>query len=158
MMVHLLCELKREPEVFDQSFLSYLFTSVVLTYKLLCISYSGIYYGTSATVPMMGRNGIGSTFDAGMLTYESLTKQDKGSGKGMLSTTSFSLGLTRHHFVTLSSVNDVKFVNRVAKKVIQEEPRSYRKNESTWYLSPQLRKLGLMCSGMRGCCSGSEEE
>ena len=117
-----------------------------------------VYYGTSATVPMMGRNVIGSTFDARMLTYESLTKQDKGSGKGMLSTTSFSLGLTRHHFVTLSSVNDVKFVNRVAKKVIQEEPRSYRKNESTWYLSPQLRKLGLMCSGMRGCCSGSEEE
>ena len=121
MMVHLLCELKREPEVFDQSFLSYLFTSVVLTYKLLCISYSGIYYGTSATVPMMGRNGIGSTFDAGMLTYESLTKQDKGSGKGILSTTPLSLGLTKHHFITLSSVNDVKFVNRVAKKVIQEE-------------------------------------
>jgi len=70
---------------------------------------------------MMGRNVIGSTFDAGMLTYESLTKQDKGSGKGILSTTPLSLGLTKHHFITLSSVNDVKFVNRVAKKVIQEE-------------------------------------
>ena len=70
---------------------------------------------------MMGRNVIGSSFDAGMLTYESLTKQEKGSGKGMLSTTPLSLGLTRHHFITLSSVNDVKFVNRVAKKVIQEE-------------------------------------
>jgi len=36
---------------------------------------------------MMGRNVIGSSFDAGLLTYESLTKQEKGSGKGMLSTT-----------------------------------------------------------------------
>jgi hypothetical protein len=92
-------------------------------FSLVChfAFHSGIYYGTLATVPIMGRNVIGSTFDAGMLTYESLTKEEKGSGKGMLSTTPLSLGLTRHHFITLSSVNDVKFVNCVAKKIIQEQ-------------------------------------
>ena len=57
-MVHLLYGLKREPEVFDKSFLSHLLASVVLTCTLLCISYSGIYYGTLATVPMMSRNVI----------------------------------------------------------------------------------------------------
>jgi hypothetical protein len=61
-----------------------------------------------------------------MLTYDSLGTSSglrgvNGNSGGMLTTTPASIGLTPHHFITLSSTNNVKFINRVARKVIQEE-------------------------------------
>jgi len=104
---------------------------------------TGIYYGTmerimmtSSGVSMMGSGsvssvglgaaagGSGGIVDAGMLTYDCL-----GPSTGPRSSVAYaagnhmpaSIGLTPHHFITLSSTNNVKFINRVAKKVIQEE-------------------------------------
>jgi len=70
--------------------------------------------------------GAGGIVGAGMLTYDSLGTSSglrgvSGNSGGMLTTTPASIGLTPHHFITLSSTNNVKFINRVARKVIQEE-------------------------------------
>ena len=94
---------------------------------------TGIYYGTMERVIMtsiaavsIGSGSDGSISDAGMLTYDALhsnsssDKRFSGSSSGMI-TAPASIGLTPYHFITLSSTNDVKFINRVAKKVIQEE-------------------------------------
>jgi len=72
---------------------------------------TGIYFGmidqsSSRNVPWNKRgNGI---LDAGMFSYE---------------TTSIpiSIAMTPHHFITLCESNEVRFVNRVAKKTIQKE-------------------------------------
>lgn len=90
---------------------------------------TGIYYGVvsaSGTSPAGGGGGIGGAgagagagggyLDAGMLDYDTLKLGASSSGRQPA-----SIGLTPHHFITLSSANEVRFVNRVAKKVIQEE-------------------------------------
>lgn len=75
---------------------------------------TGIYHGTlERTV------GGGWITDAGLLSYD-VASARKGGAAGVVTAPS-SIGLTPHHFVTLNSVNEVKFVNRVAKKVIQQE-------------------------------------
>ena len=89
---------------------------------------TGIYYGTternaSGIASLGGTSGI---VGAGMLTYDSLGTSSglrgfSGNSGGMLTTTPSSIGLTPHHFITLTSTNNVKFINRVARKVIQEE-------------------------------------
>jgi hypothetical protein len=80
---------------------------------------TGIYYGTmerSSGIVALG--GAGAVAGTGMLTHASLTNLD---GTGVMTTTPASIALTPHHFITLSSNNNVRFINRVAKKVIQEE-------------------------------------
>eukprot|EP00804_Cyclotella_cryptica_P013955 CCRYP_002466-RB/>CCRYP_002466-RB protein AED:0.08 eAED:0.08 QI:298/1/1/1/1/1/11/357/1434 len=72
---------------------------------------TGIYYGT------LERAGGGGIVDAGLLPYDISRK----GGTGSVVAGPLSIGLTPHHFVTLNSVNEVKFVNRVARKVIQQE-------------------------------------
>lgn len=72
---------------------------------------TGIYYGTidnsnSRNVPWNKRgNGI---IDAGMLTYETASIP-------------ISIAITPHHFITLLDTNEVRFINRVAKKTIQKD-------------------------------------
>jgi len=75
---------------------------------------TGIYYGTidksdglgRSTIPWnKGGNGI---IDAGILSYESINIP-------------ISIAITPHHFITLSETNEVRFINRVAKKTIQKE-------------------------------------
>ncbi len=72
---------------------------------------TGIYYGTidksnSMTVPFSkGSSGI---VDAGMLPYED-------------SSLPVSIAITAHHFITLNETNEVRFINRIAKKTIQKE-------------------------------------
>ena len=89
---------------------------------------TGIYYGTiersASGITSLGC--AGGIVGAGMLTYDSLGTSSglrgvNGNSGGMLTTTPASIGLTPHHFITLSSTNNVKFINRVARKVIQEE-------------------------------------
>jgi hypothetical protein len=80
---------------------------------------TGIYYGTmerSSGIVALG--GVGAVAGTGMVTHASLTNLD---GTGVMMTTPTSIALTPHHFITLSSNNNVRFINRVAKKVIQEE-------------------------------------
>lgn len=75
----------------------------------------GIYYGT------LERNTAaagGVITDAGLLPYEVIANNARKGGTAVSAT---AIGLTPHHFVTLNSVNEVKFVNRVARKVIQQE-------------------------------------
>jgi hypothetical protein len=72
---------------------------------------TGIYYGkidksNSIVVPFStGSNGI---VDAGILPYET-------SGIPV------SIAITPHHFITLSETSELRFINRVAKKIIQKE-------------------------------------
>jgi hypothetical protein len=75
---------------------------------------TGIYYGALERI-----SGGGGISDAGLLSYD-ITTSRKGGAVGMVATP-LSIGLTPFHFVTLNSVNEVKFVNRVARKVIQQE-------------------------------------
>lgn len=80
---------------------------------------TGIYYGSIERAII-----ISSLANAGMLAYDSLLTaagQHQSSGGGALATTPLCIGLTPHHFVTLSSVSEVRFINRVAQKVIQKE-------------------------------------
>lgn len=78
---------------------------------------TGIYYGalerSAATV--------GGITDAGLLPYDVANAKKSGAVDMISSHSILSVGLTRHHFITLNSVNEVKFVNRVARKVIQQE-------------------------------------
>lgn len=80
---------------------------------------TGIYYGSIDRAII-----ISSLANAGMLAYDSLLTaagQHQSSGGSALATTPLCIGLTPHHFVTLSSVSEVRFINRVAQKVIQKE-------------------------------------
>ncbi len=79
---------------------------------------TGIYHGTmerSGGIVALG--GSGGVVGTGMLTYASLSNDSTG----VMLTTPASIALTPHHFITLSSNNIVRFINRVAKKIIQEE-------------------------------------
>lgn len=80
---------------------------------------TGVYYGTmerTASSISLGL-GVGGIIDAGMLPYDSIFAR-RGGGMTLVPA---SIGLTPHHFVTLSSTNEVRFINRVARKVIQQE-------------------------------------
>lgn len=76
---------------------------------------TGIYYGSLERTAAAG----GGITDAGLLPYDIINAR-KGGAAGMV-TAPLSIGLTPHHFITLNSVNEVKFVNKVARKVIQQE-------------------------------------
>ena len=75
----------------------------------------GIYYGTLERNTAAAGGGI---TDAGLLPYEVTTTNARKGGTAVSAT---AIGLTPYHFVTLNSANEVKFVNRVARKVIQQE-------------------------------------
>lgn len=72
---------------------------------------TGIYYGiidnsNTRNVPWNKRgNGI---IDAGMFSYET-------------SSIPIAIAITPHHFITLSETNEVRFINRVAKKTVQKD-------------------------------------
>jgi hypothetical protein len=92
---------------------------------------TGLYFGTiergavsGSTTSLGGTTATttGGIVNAGILTYDSLGSSSGGGGggrnRGVIPT---SIGLTPHHFITLGSTQNVKFINRVAKRVIQEE-------------------------------------
>ena len=89
---------------------------------------TGIYFGVIERGGVVGSASLGGTtatttggiVSAGILTYDSLGSSSGGGNRnrGVIPT---SVGLTPHHFITLGSTQNVKFINRVAKKVIQEE-------------------------------------
>jgi hypothetical protein len=87
---------------------------------------TGIYFGTierggvggSTTTTATTTGGI---VNAGILTYDSLGSSSGGGGSRNRGVIPTSIGLTPHHFITLGSTQNVKFINRVAKRVIQEE-------------------------------------
>ena len=76
---------------------------------------TGIYYGAPGTAS----SGV---LDAGMLTYDSLQQASIASPSSASHNQQHresvilpaSIGRTPHHFITLSSTNNVKFVNRIA--------------------------------------------
>ena len=76
---------------------------------------TGIYYGTIERMASAVSVG-GGVVDAGMLVYDSIL-ENGGRGGSIPS----SIGVTPHHFITLNSGNEVRFINRVAGKVIQKE-------------------------------------
>ena len=83
---------------------------------------TGIYYGTIDKSDSLGNvvsvatGGAGGTgiVDAGILPYESI-QQKQGSNLPV------SIAITSHHFVALFDTNEVRFINRVARKVVQKE-------------------------------------
>lgn len=77
---------------------------------------TGIYYGTIERMASAVSVG-GGVVDAGMLVYDSIL----GNGGRGGSSAPSSIGVTPHHFITLNSGNEVRFVNREARKVIQKE-------------------------------------
>jgi len=93
----------------------------------------GIYFGTidrtwvASTKAKKGTNktsrstgtGTGVIVDAGMLPYDS--NQHKSRHMSSSSVIPVSISLTPHHLITLSESSEVKFINRVAQKVIQNE-------------------------------------
>jgi hypothetical protein len=78
---------------------------------------TGIYYGTIERMASAVSIG-GGVVDAGMLVYDSILGN---GGRGGGSCVPSSIGITPHHFITLNSGNEVRFINRVAGKVIQKE-------------------------------------
>jgi hypothetical protein len=93
---------------------------------------TGIYYGTmdisgagsSATAIASQKSAAvgpgGGIVDAGILPYQSDDMDDQRKHV-LLTNIPISIALTPHHFITLSETNEVRFINRVAKKVIQKE-------------------------------------
>eukprot|EP00986_Skeletonema_menzelii_P002765 scaffold790_cov149-Skeletonema_menzelii.AAC.10 len=77
---------------------------------------TGIYYGTIERMASAASVG-GGVVDAGMLVYDSVL----GNGGRGGSCVPSSIGVTPHHFITLNSGNEVRFINREARKVIQKE-------------------------------------
>ena len=77
---------------------------------------TGIYYGTIERMASAVSIG-GGVVDAGMLVYDSIL----GNGGRGGSCVPSSIGVTPHHFITLNLGNEVRFINREARKVIQKE-------------------------------------
>lgn len=78
---------------------------------------TGIFYGTidrslSSTAVLAGSSSA-MIVESGILPYEGSTKS--------ISDTPVSLALTPHHLITLSELNEIRFINRVAQKMIQKE-------------------------------------
>lgn len=116
---------------------------------------TGIYYGATERIMMttpvassMGSAvGSGGLVDTGLLAYDSLETSagHRGAASGSV-TAPESIGLTPHHFVTLSSSNDVKFINRVAKRVIQEERVDWVSVSQASSMDGSLQFGGLSCA------------
>ncbi|KAK1748383.1 vacuolar protein sorting-associated protein 18 [Skeletonema marinoi] len=77
---------------------------------------TGIYYGTIERMASAVSIG-GGVVDAGMLVYDSIL----GNGGRGGSCVPSSIGVTPHHFITLNLGNEVRFINKEARKVIQKE-------------------------------------
>ncbi|CAB9513727.1 Vacuolar Protein (Partial), partial [Seminavis robusta] len=118
----------------------------------------GIYYGTidrSQSSNVLVTGGRSMIVDAGILPYEDVVGQDSGATTVSSSSSSAnnpaaaisSLALTPHHMILLSDNNnsadahhpkppEVRFINRVAQKVIQKErmdllTQQYHHNNNT---------------------------
>lgn len=75
---------------------------------------TGVYYGTIDSAAATATPGVGGIIvDAGILPYDNISRS--------ASTIPVSIALTPHHLITLSESNEVRFINRVAQKVIQKE-------------------------------------
>lgn len=75
---------------------------------------TGIYYGRIDNAAATATSGAGGIIvDAGILPYDSISRSS--------SSIPVSIALTPHHLITLSESNEVRFINRVAQKVIQKE-------------------------------------
>jgi hypothetical protein len=104
---------------------------------------TGIYYGT------IDRNQSGPAFaggsmivDSGILPY--------GESHGI----PVSVALTPHHIITLSEHNEVRFINRVAQKVIQKErvefvTGSTSERASTLHMDESIIGIGELLSDIR---------
>eukprot|EP00980_Cylindrotheca_fusiformis_P007800 scaffold1669_cov129-Cylindrotheca_fusiformis.AAC.11 len=81
---------------------------------------TGIYYGT------IDRAQSGPAFAGGSMIMDSgiLPYEEKGA-------IPVSLALTPHHIITLSENNEVRFLNRVAQKVIQKEKVDWATTSTT---------------------------
>jgi hypothetical protein len=87
---------------------------------------TGIYYGTVDRAQSGPAFAGGSMIvDSGILTYEDIfggpSSQRGGRNIGGANIIPVSIALTPHHIVTLSDRNDIRFINRVAQQVIQNE-------------------------------------
>ena len=75
---------------------------------------TGVYYGTIDSGAATATPGVGGIIvDAGILPYDSISRST--------SPIPVSIALTPHHLITLSESNEVRFINRVAQRVIQRE-------------------------------------
>lgn len=77
---------------------------------------TGVYYGTidrSLSGPAAFKGGSSMIIDSGIMPYD--------GGKGGNVSLPVSLALTPHHIISLSETNEVRFINRVAQRVIQKE-------------------------------------
>ena len=98
---------------------------------------SGIYYGTidsGAATAASGASGV--IVDAGILPYDSISKS--------ATFVPVSIALTPHHLITLSESNEVRFINRVAKKVIQKERVDWITGQSSSIDESQMSEGELM--------------
>ena len=80
---------------------------------------TGIYYGTidrSLSGPAVLSGSTGMIVDSGILPYD-----DGGAARAGMASLPVSLSLTPNHLITLSEHNTIRFINRVAQKVIQKE-------------------------------------
>jgi Pep3/Vps18/deep orange family len=82
---------------------------------------TGVYYGTidrslSGPAVLSGVLSSSVIVDSGLLPYTTAASQ--GSGAPVVPV---SLALTPHHIVTLSEHFEVRFINRVAQKLVQKE-------------------------------------
>jgi hypothetical protein len=77
---------------------------------------TGVYYGTidrSLSGPAVFSGSSTMIVDSGIMPYD--------LGKGGSVFVPVSLALTPHHIIALGETNEVRFINRVAQKVIQKE-------------------------------------
>lgn len=77
---------------------------------------TGVYYGTidrSLSGPAVFSGSSTMIVDSGIMPYD--------LGKGGSVSVPVSLALTPHHIIALGETNEVRFINRVAQKVIQKE-------------------------------------
>jgi hypothetical protein len=78
---------------------------------------TGIFYGTidrslSSSAVLTGSSS-GMIIESGIMPYE--------GGSKSISDTPVSLALTPHHLITLNELNEIRFLSRVAQKMIQKE-------------------------------------
>jgi Pep3/Vps18/deep orange family len=83
---------------------------------------TGVYYGTidrslSGPAVLSGVLSSSVIVDSGLLPYTTTASQ----GSGGATAVPVSLALTPHHIVTLSEHFEVRFINRVAQKLVQKE-------------------------------------
>jgi hypothetical protein len=99
---------------------------------------AGIYYGTiDRTLSGPAFAGGSMIVDSGILPYS------EKSGIPV------SLALTPHHIITLSETNEVRFLNRVAQKVIQKEKVDWVSTSSTSALDEGQMGTGELMMDVR---------